>query len=107
MFNRKRLKLKFNSDWHIGSGTGIPGNVDSQVLRDEDGFPYVPGKTLTGILRDAAEWIAETRGGSWDKVLYSLFGNQPVTHGVLENSEASGAKLGIGSAELDNNLREC
>ena len=107
MFNRKRLKLKFNSDWHIGSGTGIPGNVDSQVLRDEDGFPYVPGKTLTGILRDAAEWIAEARGGSWDKVLYSLFGNQPVTHGGLENSEASGAKLGIGSAELDNNFREC
>ena len=55
------LKLTFESDWHIGSGAGIPGNVARQVLRGAGGLPYVPGKTLTGILRDAAEWIADTR----------------------------------------------
>ena len=55
------LRLTFDSDWHVGSGAGILGSVDRQVLRDEEGFPYVPGKTLTGVLRDAAEWIADVR----------------------------------------------
>ena len=104
--SRKLLKLTFNSDWHVGSGAGIPGNVDSQVLRDGDGFPYVPGKTLTGMLRDAAEWIADTRGGKWPAVVISLFGNQPETHGGMEHTAAISAKIGIGSAELDKNIRD-
>ena len=90
------LCLTFYSDWHVGSGAGIPGSVDRQVLRDEEGFPYVPGKTLTGILRDAAEWIADTRDAAeqvagaqgaaekkdqrWKKVLIGLFGEQPESH---------------------------
>ena len=61
----KFLKIEFQSDWHIGSGAGIPGSVDRQVLRDSQGFPYIPGKTLTGILRDAAEFVAEIRGDSY------------------------------------------
>ena len=70
---RRRLKLTFESDWHIGTGAGIPGSVDRQVLRDGDGLPYVPGKTLTGILRDAAEWVADTRGGGGIKRLIYIF----------------------------------
>lgn len=105
------LRLQFNSDWHVGSGAGIPGSVDRQVLRDEEGFPYVPGKTLTGILRDAAEWIADTRdaaekGDRWKRVLIGLFGEQPETHGGTSGEPASGAAVGIGSAELDRGLRD-
>ena len=47
------LRLEFLSDWHVGSGTGRPGNVDRLVTRDASGLPYVPAKTLTGIWRDA------------------------------------------------------
>ena len=57
----ERLRVIFESDWHVGSGAGIPGHLDSQVLRDGNGLPFVPGKTLTGILRDAAEWVAHAR----------------------------------------------
>lgn len=105
-WTRKWLKLTFQSDWHIGSGAGIPGSVDRQVLRDEGGFPYVPGKTLTGILRDAAEFVAGTRGGRWEDVLNGLFGDQTETHGGREGSKARGAKIGAGSAELDGNIRK-
>ena len=104
------LRLTFDSDWHVGSGAGIPGSVDRQVLRDEEGFPYVPGKTLTGILRDAAEWIADTRdaaeeGDRWKRALIGLFGEQPETHGGTSGESASGASIGIGSAVLSPDLR--
>ncbi len=104
------LCLTFDSDWHVGSGAGIPGSVDRQVLRDEEGFPYVPGKTLTGILRDAAEWIADVRdtaeeGNKWKNALIGLFGEQPESHGGTPGGFASGAAVGIGSAELSRDLR--
>ena len=95
------LRLNFDSDWHVGSGAGIPGSVDRQVLRDEEGFPYVPGKTLTGILRDAAEWIADVRDAAengsqrWKKALIGLFGEQPESHGGTPGGFASGAAVGI------------
>jgi len=50
-----RLRLTMESDWHIGSGTGRPGNIDRLVVRDGDGLPFVPAKTLRGIWRDACE----------------------------------------------------
>lgn len=112
------LEVKFESDWHIGSGAGIPGSVDRRVLRDEYGFPYVPGKTLTGVLRDAAEWIAEARDridvknpklrqNRWHTALIGLFGEQPDTHGGTANAEPRPAKIGVGSAELDQGIRDC
>ena len=91
------LKIEFQSDWHIGSGAGIPGSVDRQVLRDSQGLPYIPGKTLTGILRDAAEFITDIRG---EKVSLKLFGNQ------LDDETAQRAKIGISSAELPKNIRD-
>ena len=108
---KRRLKIRFDSDWHIGSGAGIPGSVDRQVLRDENGLPYIPGKTLTGVLRDAAEWIAYIRqdvqkdGKDWKGVVSALFGEQPESHGGDAEKAAAGAKIGISSAELSKDLK--
>lgn len=53
-----KIQLTMQSDWHIGSGTGRPGEVDRLVRRDEDGLPFIPAKTLTGIWRDGCERVA-------------------------------------------------
>jgi CRISPR-associated protein Csx10 len=50
-------RLKFLSDWHIGSGSGIPGVVDNGILKDNRNIPIVTGKTVKGIARDALEDI--------------------------------------------------
>lgn len=76
------IKIKLTSDWHIGSGAGIPGDIDSLVQKDQDGLPYIPAKTLTGILRDACELVAfgldnGTENGAWQKWVDYLFGEQP------------------------------
>lgn len=94
------LKIEFQSDWHVGSGVGIPGSVDRQVLRDSRGMPYIPGKTLTGIIRDAAEFVAQVRGVGFESLPSKLFGNQ------VEDDKAEEAKIGISSAELPKSVRD-
>ena len=63
------LSIRFKSDWHIGTGGGRFGNVDALVARDpQTKLPYVPGKTLKGIWRDAAEQLAAALDKALDKV---------------------------------------
>src|SRR5690606_11796278 len=46
-------KIKFLDDWMCSSGLGAGAETDSEVIKDKDGLPYIPGKTLKGILKDA------------------------------------------------------
>ncbi|HRZ84372.1 MAG TPA: RAMP superfamily CRISPR-associated protein, partial [Candidatus Hydrogenedentes bacterium] len=100
----RTLKITFESDWQIGSGAGIPGSVDRQVLRDEDGLPFVPAKTLTGILRDAAEWIVDNGGGKPEE-LVELFGTQSEAHGDNGGVTAQKAGLSVRPARFSKGLR--
>ena len=39
----------FFSPWHCGSGTSAGADVDELVVKDKNGMPYIPGKTLKGL----------------------------------------------------------
>lgn len=75
------VRLKFLSDWHVGSGAGRPGDIDRLLVRDVDGLPYVPAKTLRGIWRDACERLAlgldDGKPGEWCRFVDYIFGSQP------------------------------
>lgn len=47
-------KIEFFSNWHCGSGLAAGADVDALVIKDGDGLPFVPGRTIKGLLRDAA-----------------------------------------------------
>lgn len=47
-------EIEFFSPWHCGSGQGGGNDADYCPVRDVDGFPFVPGKTVKGLFRDAA-----------------------------------------------------
>ena len=47
-----KITLKFYSAWAIGSGKGGESK-DSIILRDDNDLPFIPGRTLKGLLRDA------------------------------------------------------
>lgn len=49
------LRINFDADWGVGAGGGRHGSLDRVVRTDDLGLPMVPAKTMTGILRDAAE----------------------------------------------------
>ena len=50
-------QIEFFSYWHAGSGLSSNTYSDMLVNKTRDGFPYVPGRTLKGLLREAAETI--------------------------------------------------
>jgi len=73
MTNKVNVKigytLEFKSAFHFG--TGLPnGLIDRAIARNRDGYLYVPGSTLKGVLRHRCEQIA---------VLYGLEANEPHT----------------------------
>jgi CRISPR-associated protein Csx10 len=76
-----RIRLTMESDWHVGSGMGRPGNVDRLITRDADDLPFVPAKTLRGIWRDACERLChgldDGQLGVWSRLVDRLFGSQP------------------------------
>ncbi|MCS7271689.1 MAG: RAMP superfamily CRISPR-associated protein, partial [Gemmataceae bacterium] len=104
------VRLTFESDWHVGSGMGRPGNVDRLVTRDSDGLPYVPAKTLCGIWRDACErlcWgLDNGQAGEWSAWVARLFGSQRSQPGQVAEVAQRRALLRIRAARIPQPLRQ-
>lgn len=64
-----KYKIEFYSNWHCGSGLAAGADVDALVIKDRKGLPYVPGRTIKGLLRDAASEL-----GYSENDIISVFG---------------------------------
>jgi len=53
MSKKYTLNAQFQTFWHIGTGRGSGQSLDALVEKDAHGIPYIPGKTLKGLFRDA------------------------------------------------------
>lgn len=51
-----KYTITFLEYWQVSSGLGIGSAADSECLKDRYGLPYIPGKTLKGLWRDAFIW---------------------------------------------------
>lgn len=89
-----RYKIEFFSYWHCGSGQTAGADVDELVIRDVSGLPFVPGRTLKGLLREAVANILLLRGGEEGSV-EELFG-----------SESRQGRLYFTNASLSDALRQ-
>lgn len=47
-------EIKFFDYWHLSSGLSAGAKLDSTVVKNSDGLPYIPGKTIKGLVRDMA-----------------------------------------------------
>ena len=54
---KRTLKIMIKSDLCAGSGHSFAGVIDTDVVFDEFGIPYIPARRIKGCLRDAAELI--------------------------------------------------
>lgn len=100
--------VRFFEDWRVGSGAGVATGVDRAVLL-EDGVPYVPAKSLTGVWRDAAETLARgldhrNVGGAWHTRVDELFGTQPARRGAEAGSRPRRGRLSVRPARLPTAL---
>lgn len=104
-----KITYEMLSDWHIGTGAGIPGSVDALVARDADGFPCLPAKTVVGIWRDALETLTfgldNGNEKNWQKWVDVIFGSQPNID-KNPNETPRPAILSIKPARIDENLRK-
>jgi CRISPR/Cas system CSM-associated protein Csm3 (group 7 of RAMP superfamily) len=57
MSKRIIYRIEFYNYWHSGSGLSGTTYADNIVNKTDRNLPYIPGRTLKGLLRDAAENI--------------------------------------------------
>ena len=71
-------KIRFLSDWHCGSGLTAGSDVDLLVLKDKNELPFVPGKTLKGLFKEAVTIIGNFAKDKteWDDFKKTIFGIQ-------------------------------
>ncbi|MFN3849596.1 MAG: RAMP superfamily CRISPR-associated protein [Spirosomataceae bacterium] len=103
-----RYKITFLSDWHIGSGLAGGAEADAIVLKDKDNLPYIPGKTIKGLLKEAFFDMNDVKLGQYDSHILQLFGKDegndlPTVH--FSNAEIDGStKQGIIQEKLSDFL---
>lgn len=71
-----KYTITFFSEWHTGSGLTSGSDLDALVLKDKDGLPFIPGKTLKGLLKGAAIDINEIKNvnSAKDDFIIKVFG---------------------------------
>ena len=96
--------LNMQGYWAVGSGKGGGNEVDNRIDLDSDGFPYVPGKMLKGLIKDACRRLKNAGNSSYDFV-DELFGSSKDSEGLNRTETASG-KIFISDARLSPSLRQ-
>lgn len=65
------ITANFQNYWHIDTGRGSGQNLDSLVEKDQNKLPYISGKTIKGLFRDAVYKLDAWTG---EQHVESLFG---------------------------------
>lgn len=80
-----KYKVQFLSWWHCGSGQASGADLDELVIKDRDGLPFIPGRTIKGLLRDACDELAEYGNLSKDSIT-TVFGYEQENNKDSEKS---------------------
>lgn len=72
-------RIEFFSNWHCGSGQAAGADVDELTIKDRDGLPFIPGRTVKGLLLDACNELSEYDELSQDEVkrVFGYFDDKP------------------------------
>lgn len=76
MTPNRKLILTLKSAATFGRGDGVAGLVDREIEHDREGFPFLRGKTLKGLLAESAENVvfALKDAQVWRDAKNALFG---------------------------------
>lgn len=82
--NTMLFEISFLSYWHAGCGFGRSADVDALMLKGTDRLPYLPGRTIKGLLREAMQ-CCEDAGAVPSETTETLFGT-PAEEGEYTGS---------------------
>ena len=77
-----RYKITFLDYWHLSSGLSAGARFDSMVVKDEDSIPYIPGKTIKGLIKEQYEKLEFSD-------IERLFGIEGIDEGELYFTNAT------------------
>jgi len=107
---RSLLTIEFHDYWHIGSGRGEGKHLDSVVDKDESGLPFVPGRIIKGLLRDALHRLEVWNNpginlDSTEMTTQELFGGIVSDLSTTTRHDTTPGCLFVGDARLPEDLR--
>lgn len=95
--------INFYTDWHAGSGLSAGAEADAVVIKDADGFPYIPGKTLKGLFVDAfQDFLSIGIKGISKDVQKKLFGDFDESTGVTSSGSLFFSNASLPSTEKES-----
>lgn len=50
-----KYEIQLHTYWHCGSGLAAGADVDALAIKDKYGLPFIPGKTIKGLIREAVD----------------------------------------------------
>lgn len=70
-----KYTVTFFSNWHCGSGLAAGADMDMLVVKDSMGLPYIPGKTMKGLLRENVDMLCQFSQGVSEEDINKAFGH--------------------------------
>ncbi len=83
-----KYTIEFFAQWHCGSGLSAGADVDALVVKDRNGMPYVPGKTIKGLVREAVENLMQFTETNKSGLIKEAFGEEGKTTGCAHFGNA-------------------
>lgn len=98
--------IQFLDFWNSSSGLAGGAKADELCLRDADELPYLPGKTVKGLLRDTAELLHVLDNQTFSKTfLHTVFGQR--TDNLKQDDFAQASKgIFFSNAYIDKKTAE-
>ena len=78
-----KLTVRLESYALCGSGEGA-GLIDSDIVHDRHGIPYLPGRRLKGLLRESALEVTEMLGMASPVLVNHVFGSDGFQPGIVK-----------------------
>ncbi len=100
-------QIEFFSYWHASSGLTGGTYADLLVNRTREGLPYIPGRTLKGLLREAAETIQAFQPEMISAAfVQQVFGQQPTQEQLEQEGHTKEAEAFFTNATLSPHLTQ-
>lgn len=99
-------KIEFYSYWHAGAGLSGGTYADMVVNKTREGFPYLPGRTIKGLLREAAENIHALSGDLVSQAFITTVFGFRTEQGFVSQEETPAATCFFSNAHLSPALEQ-
>ena len=99
-----QYQITFHSFWHSSSGLSGGVYADSLVIKDDQNIPYLPGRTVKGLLRDSAYRVKYFSEGALvtDDFIYRVFGERPNSTQQVNEVKTLEAEAFFGNAHVSS-----